>query len=101
MLVSLGGDGAILVNEGGMWQRKAPTVEVCNTVGAGDAMLAGFLYGYDETQGNEAKKLSAALDWGIAAGSATAACEGIADAEMRFANLLAGGKLPQDTSRLS
>lgn len=68
VLVSLGGDGAILVNEGGMWQRKAPTVEVCNTVGAGDAMLAGFLYGYDETQGNEAKKLSAALDWGIAAG---------------------------------
>lgn len=99
VLVSLGGDGAILVNEGGVWQRKAPTVEVCNTVGAGDAMLAGFLYGYDETQGNEAKKLSAALDWGIAAGSATAACEGIADAEA-VRKLLAGGKLPQDTLRM-
>ncbi len=45
ILVSLGSDGAVLVNEGGALHGVAATPEVRNTVGAGDALLSGFLAG--------------------------------------------------------
>ena len=66
VLVSLGGDGALLVDEEGVAHR-APAVggKPVNTVGAGDSMVAGFLagapLGYDY-----------ALRLGLAAGGATA-----------------------------
>ena len=66
VLVSLGGDGAILLDESGMIHRAyAVGGPAVNTVGAGDSMVAGFLVGatidYDY-----------ALRLGIAAGGATA-----------------------------
>jgi sugar/nucleoside kinase (ribokinase family) len=39
----LGGDGAILVEEHISLQGQAPVPRVINTVGAGDAFLAGYL----------------------------------------------------------
>ena len=68
VLVSLGGEGALLIDEKGhAHHHRAPKGKVLNTVGAGDSMVAGFLAGYEKT-GDYAK----ALHWGICAGSATA-----------------------------
>ncbi|MEN3298042.1 1-phosphofructokinase [Pseudonocardia sp.] len=43
VLVSLGADGALLVEESGEYHAMTPPVAVRSTVGAGDATLAGFL----------------------------------------------------------
>ncbi|MGA7688097.1 MAG: 1-phosphofructokinase [Jiangellales bacterium] len=45
VLVSLGADGALLVDDDGIARAYAQPVEVRSTVGAGDATLAGFLAG--------------------------------------------------------
>ncbi|MEY4554761.1 MAG: hypothetical protein RL197_1188 [Actinomycetota bacterium] len=43
VLASLGPDGMVAVTKEHAWQAKTPPVKVINTVGAGDATLAGFL----------------------------------------------------------
>ena len=43
VLASLGPDGAVLVDAEGVVRCTADPVEPCSTVGAGDALLAGFL----------------------------------------------------------
>lgn len=43
VLASLGNDGAVLVDGEGEWHAEAPVVTARSSVGAGDAMLAGFL----------------------------------------------------------
>lgn len=74
ILVSLGKDGAFLLDEtGGMLRMGAVKCNAVNTVGAGDSMVAGFTAGYIRT--GDFRK---ALTLGIAAGSATASSEGIA-----------------------
>ena len=68
VLISLGGDGAILLNkEGKVYYSKAPKGKVINTVGAGDSMVAGFLAGYKKT-----KDYEQAFKMAIATGSASA-----------------------------
>lgn len=69
VLVSLGGDGALLVSEEGtVYRMKAPQGTLVNSVGAGDSMVAGFLAGYASSQGN----VEEALKVGVSAGSASA-----------------------------
>ncbi len=64
-----GGEGAVLVSEKGEVLRSAaPRGSVVNSVGAGDSMVAGFLCGYIEGEGD----LARALRMGICTGSATA-----------------------------
>jgi len=68
VLVSLAADGAVLIDETGtVHQVAAPRGVVRNSVGAGDSMIAGFLYGYLTT-----KDWDKALAYGIATGSASA-----------------------------
>lgn len=43
VLASLGGDGIIAVTKDNVWSARTAPVKVINTVGAGDATLAGFL----------------------------------------------------------
>lgn len=43
VLVSLGGDGALLLSPAGAWYAAAPRIASVNTTGAGDALLAGYL----------------------------------------------------------
>ena len=43
VLVSLGRDGAVLVDGNGALHGRTAAVDVINTVGAGDAFLAGYL----------------------------------------------------------
>lgn len=77
VLVSMAGDGAILIAEdGNVYQSEAPKGEVKNEVGAGDSMVAGFLAGYIET-GDFEKSLRI----GICAGSASAFSEELAKKE--------------------
>ncbi len=45
VVVSLGGEGAIIVGDGGRWWARPPAVTVASTVGAGDALVAGTLAG--------------------------------------------------------
>lgn len=72
VLVSLGKDGAILLDESGRVHRMdARKITPVNTVGAGDSMVAGFIAGYR-------KGYEFALELGIAAGAATAASETLA-----------------------
>lgn len=42
VVVSLGGDGALIVCDAGMFQAAAPKVEAVNTVGCGDSMVGAF-----------------------------------------------------------
>lgn len=77
VLVSMAGDGAILIAEDNqVYRMGAPKGEVKNSVGAGDSMVAGFIAGYLENGSFEH-----ALRLGSAAGSASAFCEGLADKE--------------------
>lgn len=72
LAVSLGGDGALLVERGGATTRYlAPEVDVASTVGAGDSMVAGIVAGL--VAGDD---LVEATRLGVAAGSATAMTPG-------------------------
>lgn len=77
VLVSMAGDGAILVDETGASHRiGVPEGKVKNSVGAGDSMVAGFIAGYKKS-----RSYRYALELGTAAGSATAFSNGLADQE--------------------
>ena len=77
VLVSLAGDGAILLDETGQFQEiGVPRGTVRNAVGAGDSMVAGFLAGYLKLG-----TYSYALRMGAAAGSATAFSDELATKE--------------------
>lgn len=74
VLISLGGDGAILLTEKNeVYYSNTPKGQVINTVGAGDSMVAGFVAGYLKK-----KDYKEALKLGIASGSATAFSAGLA-----------------------
>jgi 1-phosphofructokinase len=62
VLVSLGADGALVVDGLSACHAEAPIDDVANPVGAGDALLAGFLAG-----GATAAALPNAIAWSVAA----------------------------------
>lgn len=77
VLVSMGGQGAVLVTEDGcVYEAKAPVGKLVNSVGAGDSMVAGFITGYLKTNNYEE-----AFKMGVAAGSASAFSENLATKE--------------------
>ena len=86
VLVSMAGDGAVLVDENGVvYESAAPKGTVVNSVGAGDSMVAGFLAGYIEGLESgcvaESSCYERAFKMGIAAGSASAFSERLATKE--------------------
>lgn len=85
VLVSLGADGALLLDADGTFYRAAAIRgDVLQTVGAGDALLAGFLYG-EATTGNVCE----ALRFGTAAAAAVV-FDGEAATGARMRELYAG-----------
>ncbi len=75
VLISMGSNGAVLLDSNGeVYFEKAKKITPVNTVGAGDSMLAGFIYGAD-------KGYEYALKLGIASGCATAASMTLATKE--------------------
>lgn len=76
VLVSMAGEGAVLVAEnGGVIESPSPKGTVVNSVGAGDSMVAGFIAGYLESDGNYEQ----AFRMGVCAGSASAFSLGLAE----------------------
>lgn len=74
VLVSMAGAGAVLAAEdGSTYESPAPDGTVVNSVGAGDSMVAGFLYGLLTTESFEQ-----AFYTGLACGSASAFSEQLA-----------------------
>ena len=71
VVVSLGKDGALYVGEDGCFYAPEIPVEVRSTVGAGDALVGGLLYGL-VTKGNMREGFRA----GVAAGTASVMTEG-------------------------
>ncbi len=69
VLVSMAGEGAVLVAEdGSVHEGPAPAGVLVNSVGAGDSMVAGFISGLIEFEGDYAK----AFRCGVCTGSASA-----------------------------
>lgn len=63
VLVSLGGDGALLVTDDAVWFGESEPVVVRSTVGAGDSLLAGFL----AAGGDGPEALTTGIAWATAA----------------------------------
>lgn len=77
VLISLGGDGAMLIDEFGEKHKQGVLKEkVVNTVGSGDSMVAGFIAGYEKEH-----SYPYALKLGSACGNATAFLSGLATKE--------------------
>jgi 1-phosphofructokinase len=73
VLVSMGETGAVLVDRYGcVYRTPAPQGEVISTVGAGDAMLAGFVAAMVDTG-----DYSLAIRQSVACGSASAFSDGV------------------------
>lgn len=72
VLVSMGGDGAMLVTPEKAYAAPAIPVRVASTVGAGDSMVGGVLRGLEASGGNMVE----ALRWGVAAATSSVMTEG-------------------------
>ena len=71
VVVSLGEHGAVLSTPESTYVGQTPVVEVRSTIGCGDSLVAGILWGVQEGLSAEV-----ALRWGLAAGASTAASDG-------------------------
>ena len=69
--VSLGAKGAFLACKEGVFYQSTPSVQVKSTIGAGDSMVAGLIYGI-----NKGYKPIDILKMGVACGVATIMSEG-------------------------
>lgn len=76
VIVSMAGDGAILVTHTGNYYAKPIKGIVKNSVGAGDSMVAGFLAEFTKS-----KNPLEAFKWAVASGTATAFSDDLATAE--------------------
>jgi len=71
VIISLGKQGALLVNGQQAWLAASPEIVERNPIGAGDSMVAGLVWGLSEGHG-----MPEALCRGIACGAATASQNG-------------------------
>ena len=89
VLVSMAGDGAVLVTEDGQeFRAEAPKGKLVNSVGAGDSMVAGFIYGY-----LNGGSYADAFRYGVCTGSASAFSEELATKKEVLALMDANKKL--------
>jgi 1-phosphofructokinase family hexose kinase len=73
IVISLGKEGAMLLEEDQVWLARSPRIEERNPIGAGDSMVGGLVWGLHQNLG-----LREALRWGLACGAATASLSGTA-----------------------
>lgn len=76
VIVSLAGQGAVFVNDQEAYIAQIPSSQPVNSIGAGDTMVAGFLFNYLQN-----KQMESAFRFAVAAGSATALSEGFCTPE--------------------
>lgn len=72
VLISLGKDGSILITKKEVYIGNAPQGKLISSVGAGDSMVAGVVYGIAKGM-----TLEDSYKYGIASGSSTAFSEGL------------------------
>ena len=72
VIVSLGKEGSIIVNKDEAYIGNAPEGELVSSVGAGDAMVAGIVYGISQNL-----NIIDSYKYAIASGTATAFSEGL------------------------
>ena len=65
--LTLGEQGAVLVNGQGQWWARPPSIQVASAVGSGDSFFAGLITGLSRGLASDE-----ALRWGVAAGAANA-----------------------------
>lgn len=87
VLISLGKDGSILITKDKVYRGNVPKGQLISSVGAGDSMVAGFLYGLEKNE-----PIETAYKYGIASGSSTAFSEGLTTYE-NMKNLLSQIKI--------
>ena len=62
VVISLGGDGSLLVCGEGVYRAVVPKIDAVNTVGCGDSMIAGFAIGFERGLSiTETHKLASAI----------------------------------------
>ncbi|MBQ3181785.1 MAG: hexose kinase [Clostridia bacterium] len=66
VMISLGGDGAVLSTDSGTYVANAPKIEVVSTIGAGDSSIAGFIAAISHKKSYK-EALRYAIDYGSAA----------------------------------
>jgi 1-phosphofructokinase family hexose kinase len=71
VVISLGKDGAVLVNCDGAWQVSSPPIQARNPIGAGDSLIGGLVWALAQSM-----PIQDALGWGVACGAATASLSG-------------------------
>ncbi|TDM41697.1 1-phosphofructokinase [Macrococcoides goetzii] len=76
VLVSLGGEGAILVTADGCYKATVPNGKVINTVGSGDSTVAGMVAGLAQN-----KSIEESFRQAVSCGTATAFTEDLATSE--------------------
>ncbi|KRM92637.1 1-phosphofructokinase [Liquorilactobacillus cacaonum] len=74
VLISMAGDGGLLITPDEVYYSKAPKGVVINSVGAGDSMIGGFVGTFSAT-----KNALESFRYGLACGSATAFSEDLAN----------------------
>ena len=74
VLISMAGDGGLMITKDKVYRSLAPKGTVVNSVGAGDSMIGGFVGTYAKT-----KDPMEAFRYGLACGSATAFSEDLAN----------------------
>lgn len=83
VIISLGKQGALLVNGGKAWLAASPEIVQRNPVGAGDSMVAGLVWGLSLGDG-----MPEAMCRGVACGAATASQSGTAVGTLTQVNAL-------------
>jgi len=71
VILTMGGEGAVLATSDGCWHVAAPPVDSSSAVASGDSFLAGLVAAW--TSGRDHHE---ALRWGVAAGTANALATG-------------------------
>ncbi len=86
VVISLGGEGAVAVNESEILYACPPRVTIQSAVGSGDCMLGGIVYGL-----THALSFEEAIKYGVAAGTANALTVGAGNFTMDdFRRILSG-----------
>lgn len=83
VIISLGKEGAVLVDEGKAWFAASPKIVAANPIGAGDSMVAGIVWGLSRRD-----SMQDALCKGIACGAATASQKGTSLGSLEQVNQL-------------
>ncbi|MBE6959427.1 MAG: hypothetical protein E7448_01710 [Ruminococcaceae bacterium] len=71
VMVSLGGDGALLIRDGKVYRAVPPRITPVSTIGAGDSAIAGFI-----AAAQQGKAPAECLKWAAAYGTAACLTEG-------------------------